>query len=51
MTVVAREPSEVFRRRLTFLWSRRIGAWVTVSGSYVMKSVTPEGWVGMGFSE
>lgn len=51
MTIVVREPSEVFRRRLTFLWSKRIGTWVTVPGSYVMKSVTPEGWEGMGLSE
>lgn len=44
MTVVAVEPSEMFRRRLAFLWSKRMGTWVTLPGSYVMERVTPEGW-------
>lgn len=42
MTVMAREPSEMFRRRLAFLWSKKMGTWVLLPGSYIIDSVTPE---------
>lgn len=49
MTIVVREPSEVLEEA-DFPAVKRTGTWVTLPSSYVVKSVSLEGWEGMGLS-